>query len=379
MIPMQERTRCAIGETPDLEPLYRFDSFPVFMGCTDEDPETDLHAPMDWWISKKSGLIQLKRLVPLDVLYAHSHGSGCIGGLWESHHNAFADFIRQFQPKAIIEIGGGHGLLSKAYHTHSQIPWTIVEPNPSPAQGVKATYIKDFFDERFLFQGQYDAVVHSHVFEHIYDPHTFMKHLSEFTQQGKMHLFSVPNIQRMLERHYTNGINFEHTLCLTEPYIEHLLAQHGFRICNKHYFMEDHSIFYATTRDISVAPTVLSQELYTKNKHLYTEYVEYHLKLVSELNKKIKTSEGPVYLFGAHVFAQYVIAFGLETSRLVGVLDNDPNKQGKRLYGTRLSVFSPHVLREQSEPRVILKAGVYNDEIKTDILGKINPLTHFWE
>ena len=103
----------------------------------------------------------------------------------------------------------------------------------------------------------FDVVVHSHVFEHIYEPDRFMSHLAGFMPEGKSLVFSLPNMQAMMERKYTNCINFEHTVLLTEPYVEHLLAKHGFRLQKKSYFMDDHSIFYAAVRDRSVHATAL--------------------------------------------------------------------------------------------------------------------------
>ena len=87
----------------------------------------------------------------------------------------------------------------------------------------------------------------------------------------------------------------------------------------------------------------------------------------------------PLYLFGAHVFAQYLIAMGLNTEKIVCLLDNDKNKQGRRLYGTKLKVASPKILADVRDPIVILKAGVYNDEIKEDIVDNINKATVFFE
>ena len=108
-------------------------------------------------------------------------------------------------------------------------------------------------------------------------------------------------------------------------------------------------------------------------------YVSYHEELIQELNHKMHDVTQPVYLFGAHVFAQYLIEFGLDISRIVSLLDNDPNKAGKRLYGTNLMVQSPKALRDVTNPIVILKAGVYNQEIKEDILGNINKSVTFFE
>ena len=47
------------------------------------------------------------------------------------------------------------------------------------------------------------------------------------------------------------------------------------------------------------------------------------------------------------------------------------------LYGTNLKVNSPKILSDSLNPMVILKAGIYNDEIKKDILENINPNTTF--
>jgi hypothetical protein len=84
-----------------------------------------------------------------------------------------------------------------------------------------------------------------------------------------------------------------------------------------------------------------------------------------------------LYLFGAHVFSQYLISYGLNVKRIDCIIDNDFNKQGKRLYGTDFKVFSPKILSNDNDPVVILKAGVYNQEVKKDILENINSNTSF--
>jgi hypothetical protein len=372
------RTHCVISGNDDLEPLFSFPDFPVFMGCLDQPESSDLKQDMNWLISVGSGLIQLKSPLPLDILYPESHGAGAVGSLWEKHHQAFAQFLSKVQPSSVLEIGGAHGILAKEYQQFGKTQWTILEPNPSPVEGCNARFIKGFFDDRFTFIEPFDTVVHSHVFEHIYEPNEFMRHLSGFIDSGKHLIFSLPNMQIMLERKYTNCINFEHTVFLTEPYVEYLLAKHGFRLLKKEYFLDDHSIFYATVRDSSVKPVALPDVLYEKNKQLYLEYVAYHKKLIKDLNSRMANTNQPIYLFGAHVFAQYLIAFGLDTTNIVSLLDNDPKKQGKRLYGTNLNVQSPNALRDVKNPIVILKAGVYNQEIMNDILGNINMAVVFF-
>ena len=374
---LTERHVCEVTGVGDLEPLHTFPDFPVFMGCSDQAPELDLRQEMSWWISKGSGLIQLKKLLPLDVLYPESHGAGAVGKLWQEHHKSFAAFVNKAKPSSVFEIGGAHGILAREYQAIDSIPWTIIEPNPSPVEGCKAQFIRGFFDDEFSWCEDVDTVVHSHVFEHIYKPDRFMQRLSEFVPKNKKLIFSVPNMSVMLERKYTNCINFEHTNLLTEPYIEYFLAKHGFTIALKEYFLEDHSIFYSATRENRDRTHTLAENLYELNKGLYLDYVNFHEKLVTEINQKVVETSQTVFLFGAHVFSQYLIEIGLDTERIKCILDNDPMKQGRRLYGTSLKVFSPEVLRSEKNPLVILRAGVYNDEIKRAILENVNDSTSF--
>ena len=187
-------------------------------------------------------------------------------------------------------------------------------------------------------------------------------------------------MEEMLRKKYTNCINFEHTVLLTEPYIEYFMGSHGFRLIEKEYFLDDHSIFYAYIRD-TIQYTQLPQGLYQQNRGLYIDYLRYHNTLIADLNKKIEKlpSGSTLYLFGAHVFAQYLIAFGLDLTKVECILDNDLNKRGQRLYGTSLYVEHPSILTTIEHPVVILKAGVYNNEIKSAILQDINSSTVFYE
>ena len=59
-------------------------------------------------------------------------------------------------------------------------------------------------------------------------------------------------------------------------------------------------------------------------------------------------------------------------SKVICLLDNDSKKENKRLYGTQLISQSPKILKDIPEALVVLRAGVYNEEIKNDILNNIN-------
>jgi hypothetical protein len=244
---MIERTRSVIDQTSDLETLHTLKNFPVFMGCVDHPQQEDLVADQTWDICRNTGVIQLKWLIPLEVLYQEQHCS-VVGELWLDHHRAFAAFLNYERPQTVLELGGAHGTLSRLYTDLQPLAsWTILEPNPAPAEHVKARYIVGFFDSNFKADLDYDAVVHSHVFEHMYEPDEFVRTLANFRNGHVRHLFAVPNIKSWFQRKYTNALNFEHTVFITEEYIDYLLEKHGLSIIRKQYFGDQHSIFYDVT------------------------------------------------------------------------------------------------------------------------------------
>ena len=358
----------------DLEDLHVFKNFPVFMGCTNEEKSTDLLSDMNWKISKNSGMIQLDPLLPLDVVYSAEHGSGTTGRAWDEHHEAFAEFVNQYDIKNALEIGGLHGILAQKYFKlDGKAKWTIIEPNPIVPDSVPVKVITGFFNSNFTSEEKFDAIIHSHLLEHVYYPDEFMSHQSSFMEDGDLLLFTLPNMQVMLENRYTNCINFEHTMYLTEPYIEYFLNKHKFELIEKKYFRKDHSIFYCAKKNMKLSNLELSSNLYELNKKTFQKHIDYHVEDINKINKVISKAEIPVYLFGTHVFSQYLISFGLDTSNIVYLLDNDIRKEGKRLYGTSLTSKSPKILKDIPNALVILRVGVYNEEVKKDILANINP------
>lgn len=373
------RTHDVIQGLEDLEHLFSFSGFPVFLGCTDAPPETDQVFDLSFAISRHSGCVQLDRLVPLEVLYAANHAP-VVGALWEAHHREFARFVADFKPTSVLEIGGAHGMLCRNFRAlQRDVRWTIVEPNPIPVEGLDAHFIPTFFDSSFQSDQTHDLVVHSHTLEHIYEPRRFIADIARLSRPGDIHCFSVPDLQAWLERHYTNALNFEHTYLVNDNYVSGMLAEQGFRVLRRVGFGDRHSVFYATVREAAGAGVrqLYPAELYERNKALILGYRDALQAQVARLNAQLQALQGPVFLFGAHVFSQTLIALGLDTSRIECLLDNAKVKQGQRLYGTSLQVADPSVLAGLDEPVVVIRAGAYEAEIKAAIVQQHNPGTLF--
>jgi len=371
------RNHCLMTDVKDLEHLHTFEKFPMYMGCTDQAIEKDLLIDMSWWISKSSGSLQLNPLIPLDLLYAESHNEN-IGGTWMRHHTAFADFVLSCGVNEGFEFGGAHGSLAKIVtEKNSQIKWTLLDPNPTYLNLPNVKILKGFFDENFTFSIRPKAVIHSHLLEHLYEPKKFFNKLADSLDVNSDQIFSIPNLTYLLENKYTNALNFEHTFYLTQNVLEFLLQQSGFEIV-KVFNFENHSLFYHTKLTKKEFPKI-AFSFYKEHKTIFENFKNYNSKEVEKINLHIQKHSGDVFLFGAHIFSQFLFAFGLDKHKINSILDNSLKKQNRRLYGTPFVVRSPSILKVANKPAVILKAAAYNNEIKEDILRNIRTDVEFWE
>lgn len=374
---MTRRTSSLLTDQSNLEHLHVIQDFPVFMGCVDHPLADDLKSEMSFSICKDTGMIQLDKLIPLDLVYQAQHNDG-VGKVWLDHYQSFSDFLVEFSPQFVLEIGGASGTIAKIFtQNHPHCAWTIVEPNPTFTGNEQINVMKAWFDNEFTFDKPIDTIVHSHVAEHIYDPIAFFQHIADFLKPGDKHIFTLPNMALLLEAKYTNCLNFEHTAFLAEPFVDHALKNAGFKILSKQYF-QDHSIFYATEKLSSKPKWQPFPNYYNDYKNLFLNFITYHEQLIKTLNTQIEAFDGPVFLFGAHIFSQYLLAFGLNAKKIKSVIDNSAIKKGKRLYGTDFIIEHPDVIACYSKVAVILKVAAYRDEIATQLL-KLNPNVVFFE
>lgn len=366
-----KRNHCLITATTDIEHIYTFKDFPIYMGCTDSlDSSLDLFADMKWGYSPSSGNVQLMELIKPDVLYSQHHNSGTIGEIWRQHHQKFYEFISKHGCSNALEVGGATGSLANLFLENQQdIKWTVIEPSLRLSiDDPRITCIQGFFED-YEFNTTFDAVVHSHLFEHVYDPISFLQKVRSLLNVGDSQYIALPNMKHWLAEGYNSTLTFEHTYYVDELVLEAMLTQAGFIIADK--VIEPHSIFVKCVK-VGGVSAEFPRLGYVKDAFLnYTNKME---KDVANINSKIKGQQ--IYMFGAHIFSQTLLNLGIDEKQVINILDNDPKKENKRLYGTDLIVKSPSCLAGIISPVIIVRGGIYTDEIKAGI-SKINTTAVF--
>jgi hypothetical protein len=364
------RKHCILSKKDKLKKFLSLKNFPVFIGCTDQKRIDDLFFDMNWSIGKSSGLIQLKNLIDAKIIYSDYH-SEAIGSVWSKHHEEFSKFIIEYCDERIIEMGGGANNLANLCTSNKKIKmWYNFElakvKKSQIKNNKKVKYINKSINQSIVkkYIVKKTSFVHSHVLEHLYSPIKTLRNILKIKQIDKM-IFSIPNLKMYLQNRYTNLINFEHTYLITEEVLKKMLEIVNFKIKKKKYF-RDHSIFIYAEKSKNIKKRTISN--LKKYQKRYKDMINFYKKKTLVMNKIfLKKNKNNNFLFGAHVFSQFLINMGLKEDKFNCILDNSPSKQNKRLYGTGLNVQNPKIIRNVKKPIVLANVGQYQVEIEKQL------------
>jgi len=364
-----KRLYCSICNG-ELNYVYNLANVPVRLSCV-ESPDGHLFDVLSFSQCLDCKTIQLGQLMDPSVLYATSHNYTSMGKVWEEYFKTMTDRLNPLVlNKTVLEIGCPSGKLARKSANFNR--WYIVEPNKNKSIdfGPTIEFIEEFFDDTTEVPEPVDVIVHSHVFEHIYDPNRFLKKCHRLLKDGGEMVFGVPNMEYLTEKSLClfAGVFFEHTIFLNKHNISYMLRRHGFEIVEISDYANHSTIYRCKKGEPDHIPVPEIHDYLP----LFFELIQKYEDFVERCNAVIRQTTKPVYVFGASYNTQILLSIGLDRT-LNGVLDNCKEKQGLYLYGSALQIFDPATISE-TKCVVILKNGYYVDEIRDQLLN-INPDT----
>ena len=366
-----------------MEDLFTIKDFPVSLSCVNLDLNHNKKLDMIFEICNKTGIIQIRDAPSLDDIYIKSHNTS-YGKIWNNLFELFSNkvnnLVNKFKFFNILEVGGGSLLLASMILKNKEIKsYTLFEKNIVflHTNDERVIINNKYFLNDTLLNKKYDIFIHSHVLEHVWNPREFIETIGTNINIGSYHCFIVPNLKETFKNKYTNALDFEHNFFIIEDYIDIILHNNNFEILEKEYYL-DHSIMYITKK-IDNSNLIIKKfpNLYQKNKQLAINFYNYHIDLIHKLNKQIDEFSGELYLFGGTGFSIYLIMFGLKTDKITYILDNDPEKENKKVYGTNFIVKNPKIIKNINNVAIIVKAASYQEEIENQLYKLNNKILIF--
>jgi hypothetical protein len=339
---------------------------PITTNFTNNNNNNNIFIPYNILICNVCKCYQNKYLGKVDLVYSENHNNIIISKTWINQYHSFFNFIlsncKLEKNYKILEIGAGNNYIANLFLNHNYNNYTILEPViTNKIENIK--YITGWLES--IKNDDYDLILLSHVFEHLYKPEDLFKNKSKYI------VISIPNVSKHLDDIILNILNIEHTFYFEEEHIIHLFNKNGYKKISCDYFI-DHSIFmlFEFCNENNINKTNIDKTNYidlANNKNIDERFLLFFNKIYNVidnvnnlflLNKDIKYA-----LFPGNLYIQYLIMFGLKTDNVNYVYDNNENKKDKYLYGTNLICKDLEFFKNK-DYCIILLGFLYNKEVK---------------
>uniref|UniRef100_A0A6C0KMZ4 Methyltransferase n=1 Tax=viral metagenome TaxID=1070528 RepID=A0A6C0KMZ4_9ZZZZ len=352
------RTNCVICDSTKFEHVYTFPNYPITQNSSSLDISHDEFKDSTFVSCIDCGCVQLKTLIDPIKLYENCNRLIDATPTWKEHHKLFSDFIIENNKyTTILEIGSSTCPLYKLLK-HTGIHYTTMDIADSEGRPSEVPFIQGNCED-FDFTG-HSSLILSHTFEHLYNPRKFLKNIHD--AKVKSVFISIPNIDELYSSENISILNNEHTFYVGNKEIVYMFSQIGY-LCNNFYKFKNHSLFYHFVNNSSAILLPLENKI-NLGKNMQKIFIKYE-----NIMKNIRIDKPCFICPGAH-YGQKIYYYLQNYSKYIeGFIDNDPLKQGKRVYGTPCNVYSPDILTKYKETTVyiILYAGPYTEELKKQL------------
>ena len=295
-------------------------------------------------------------LIEPSVVYKSAHHGTAASELWREHHKQFFAFIHTKLPMAaeIIEVGGAAGDLAGLLKDHV-VSYTILDMEKHDDMLTGINFVQGNCETHCFSETQ--TLILSHVFEHLYKPLDFLKNLRDCKVQSVFLANPVMQVDSEVL-----PVDIEHTYFADDLDVEGMFAHSGYILREKNFFRE-HAFFMHFQ---FVGDFQFSRVLRPGRADILVASFEKRKRMLTGIDL-VEAS----YVVPAGQFGQMVYYF-TKSQNIIAFLDNDLNKQERRVYGTPYLAKSFECIREVKSPRVIIYVRHYASEIIAQ-LKSINP------
>ena len=210
-----ERKKCVYCKSK-LKKILELANFPIKFACVKKIEKWE-NTTLSFAYCNNCKTIQLDKLIDLKTLYSVSHNTNIVGNLWQNLYTFIKNIIMVDVEKSnVLEIGCPSGKILRTQNKYKF--WYIIDPNVINIDKKNVITINDFFNENTKLEKKIDLIVHSHLFEHIYEPIEFIKNCYNILENNGKMVFAIPNMEYHLINNISpfGSINFEHTIFHTK-------------------------------------------------------------------------------------------------------------------------------------------------------------------
>lgn len=345
----------------------------------DEKEKDKLVHPLILHYCDKCGFIQINAPIPPEKLYMDYNY--CFSG-WKNQPHIMDEinlFSKHFKKDvSILEIGCNDGVFLKPLYNAGYTNIVGIEPNSyaSNQNGDDYCVINDMFDvetSQYIADnyGKFDVVLLRQVLEHIADLDSFFNALKNVISPSGCLFLELPNFDEALTSGDCSTIWEEHPNYFTIDTLNYLLSCHNYEICdNGKYDFSGGALWVLAQQHTSNRPEnvyPIEEAKYINFRGKVNQYKELFVETFSTYCRAYK-----VYLYGTGSRACTLVN-GLKIGKYIDIaIDDQKEKQGMYMPGSRLCIESSDVLKNAGKVIVLLAVNHENEKKVKEKISEIN-------
>lgn len=272
-----------------------------------------------------------------------------------------------------LDIGCGEGYFLKLLNEAGWKPYGV-EPSEKQASIARQRYCAEVIVAPFEltnFQPHwFDFVAIRHVLEHLPAPMSTLRTIRQLIRPGGWLLVEVPNLHRPMSIGLEDFFNVMHLFNLSPVTLGHMLNKVGFTVVK-----QDESLAYPAFRVVArrqEIPNDLEPFIndYPNAVAKVRAYKQQRDTMISDIRERLERALAPFFyaripvaIFGAGFHTYELLKFKdiWQRVNLVSLLDNDPSKQGREIFG--YPVYSADTIPLLGIRVIVISSYVSQEEI----------------
>jgi SAM-dependent methyltransferase len=374
---------CCICGSRHLETVLDLGAMPVAHRLLSARREAEECFPFVLDVCPGCGVAQIREPIEPEHLY---RGFNYNFSSWknEPHLDDEIDaIVQRVRPQSVLEIGCNDGRFLQLLHARGCGVTVGLEPNPAPG-GVARERGLDVYEgwaspelvkAIVAERGAFDLVVCRQVLEHVADPNKLLRAARAALVPGGYFFVDVPDWQPARALGDISVLWEEHVKYYTAATLLPLLSREGFvREWSSTYDFSGMTVAVLARLmpggEQTIAAASLARELEAARR--YPQLVENYGTRLRRALAKAQAGGVRTVLYGVGVRACSSVN-GLRLGAYFDcVLDDQPERQGKCMPGTRLPIVAPESLAGAREP--LLCALAVNNENEAAVRAKLDAI-----
>ncbi len=363
---------CRVCRSTDVAPLLDLGRMPIAHRLLETSDAAEETFPFALSVCRWCGLMQVEDPIDPEILY---RGFNYNFSSWkpEPHRAAEIALIMELAaPSSVAEIGANDGLFLSEMRTAGASVVAGIEPNPVSGAIARERGLAIYegmasvatAQTMVAEHGAFDLVVSRQVLEHVPGVDAYFATARALLRDDGYLFIDVPDMAPGAELGDCSVLWEEHATYYTRSTLEALLRANGFEpLAVRTYDFSGGALAILSRRTSAVAPAVANDPAnVTLTETFATRVAEYSKRLHAALGRA-RDAHIPAAIYGAGVRA-CTLTNALRVGDLAYAIDDQVERQGKFLPGTRVPIRPSSALADGTGPLIVLLAVNNENEVR---------------